>query len=580
MLLELTSRGEHLNETNYVAISYRWASDAHGTSPSQPDHEEIFVTNSVQGTRPSRAPARILRRAINYAIAHEVPYIWIDQECINQEDPADQEPGIQAMDIVYRRAGHTIALLETWISSQRALDSLSHACWQDEGSHFNSDYDDQQAAVLMQIFSNIAKDPWFTRAWTYQEKCCARYRLQLLIPCNFRPSDSESRLGQTLGEAELSFSVASRLVGACYLSAFTSALAGSMFVESKDVFRKFGFGERSKARYLPTGLGMSAENVVEDLETLHCRFEADKIAIMANLCNYERRLDTRTLVSNGYDLSTCMLALAAINGDVSFLDSFAMPQTFRTIQSASQKDALPSTAKNFLRKREWQKWNDDAAQDPRLLEVSVALSGFRSRGWVWIVDQKLEFPELREKHGTILYETTPCFFEFGWDMVRALQKRNLLSLAETVSRCIGEESEEAARDWAWARASRSSPSPVSLVTDRITGSSHWFFLLCAHWIQHGFIWAGSRTRGGEPTALFQCDGPCTIFTSTNIDLDCAEEPLFNYNHVVLEVEEIAGDNRSQPRPLAYKGRWAGGFWYGSKDSSALYSFPWHHRRLR
>ena len=45
----------------------------------------------------------------------------LNKECIDQEDPANKEVGIQVMDKVYERAFLSIGLLRTRIGSQDAL---------------------------------------------------------------------------------------------------------------------------------------------------------------------------------------------------------------------------------------------------------------------------------------------------------------------------------------------------------------------------------------------------------------------------------------------------------------------------
>lgn len=55
---------------------------------------------------------------------------------------------------------------------------------------------------------------------------------------------------------------------------------------------------------------------------------ADKLAILANLCDYTLRLDTVELEKSQKPLSVCIFALAIANGDVSLLspDSYHIPR--------------------------------------------------------------------------------------------------------------------------------------------------------------------------------------------------------------------------------------------------------------
>ena len=55
---------------------------------------------------------------------------------------------------------------------------------------------------------------------------------------------------------------------------------------------------------------------------------ADKLAILANLCDYTLRLDTVELEKSQKPLSVCIFALAIANGDLSLLspDSYHIPR--------------------------------------------------------------------------------------------------------------------------------------------------------------------------------------------------------------------------------------------------------------
>jgi hypothetical protein len=66
----------------------------------------------------NKAPKKVLDRAIAFAEFHNIHLIWIDQECIDQDDRTVKECGIQSMDLVYEQASHAVALLTTPIKSR------------------------------------------------------------------------------------------------------------------------------------------------------------------------------------------------------------------------------------------------------------------------------------------------------------------------------------------------------------------------------------------------------------------------------------------------------------------------------
>jgi hypothetical protein len=61
----------------------------------------------------------------------------------------------------------------------------------------------------------------------------------------------------------------------------------------------------------------SAAEAIEFLSTKHNYEIADRLAIIANLCNYEVRLDAQKLKELGYNLAVSVFCLALLNGDLS-----------------------------------------------------------------------------------------------------------------------------------------------------------------------------------------------------------------------------------------------------------------------
>ena len=185
----------------YVAVSYCWTAQTKKTGKARTFQIEVpSATNPGATTvRKNRARAEVLVRSFKFATAHGIKKVWIDQECIDQNDRVDKELGIQSMDLVYRRAGITLVLLgrhvETITEAERIL-VLSHPSGritaadppddvprqlqlskQRDGSLTmpypqswaltNEEFDD-----LMSMFSSVGRllgDKWFTRAWTTQE---------------------------------------------------------------------------------------------------------------------------------------------------------------------------------------------------------------------------------------------------------------------------------------------------------------------------------------------------------------------------------------------------------------------------
>jgi len=59
-----------------------------------------YRIKSGSGYRDARTPSNVLYRAIEYAAAQGFRLIWVDQDCIGQEDIEKKEQSIQAMHLM------------------------------------------------------------------------------------------------------------------------------------------------------------------------------------------------------------------------------------------------------------------------------------------------------------------------------------------------------------------------------------------------------------------------------------------------------------------------------------------------
>ena len=57
----------------------------------------------------------MFQRAFAFARKHQVRHVWIDQECIDQEDPADIERHLNLMGRLYRESRYTVGVLSNLI---------------------------------------------------------------------------------------------------------------------------------------------------------------------------------------------------------------------------------------------------------------------------------------------------------------------------------------------------------------------------------------------------------------------------------------------------------------------------------
>lgn len=145
--------GSTMNQP-YVAISYCWGRNQSSEDPlliqvpsrSRPGSTEV---------RKARASRDVLLRSLEYAAAKGVKRIWIDQECIHQDDDDDKKDALQNMHLVYSRAKTTLVLLDQHVQTTDEVTYLH-----------NRILEPNECRGLR---ARINGDRWFTRAWTCQE---------------------------------------------------------------------------------------------------------------------------------------------------------------------------------------------------------------------------------------------------------------------------------------------------------------------------------------------------------------------------------------------------------------------------
>jgi hypothetical protein len=412
---------------HFVAVSYCWQSTVHA---GQDDETSPWlIRHSENDSRAIRAPRRVLRRAIAYARAVDIALIWIDQECIEQNDPIAKELAIHSMDLVYQRADYPIGLLDSYITSQGELDAFDLAM----NGHGHQKH---QIEDLAHVVEMLANDMWFTRGWTLQESTSTGLRLVLLL--QYDPSLSR-RYGkggipgevcfdlQDLAEmserlhrdfcdewffhdhelgvrvrqknAGLDFSLRSKYedVGVApelksRIVAATQRLINVCMTEERRTpsryFRHYVYST-SRQRY-------SAARALEILRNRQTGRIVDRVAILGNLCSYPIRLDTTKVESDDFSFSVCALTLAIVNGDMSLLPEFA-------------DQAAGALHRKWMKVDDGFSWLPLWTQSLNLLpkslvdehwcgiqSVKLTPHGLQIPGWLWAVDREVDLSVIQE----------------------------------------------------------------------------------------------------------------------------------------------------------------------------------------
>lgn len=324
VVLKLVERSSLPDPAAYVAVSYclnRENVEWYTGDIKAP----IEILRKNTGKRPSTVPPDVLHRSVAYATNRGVNAIWIDQESVNQDDPIDKENSIQVMDIIYQDSQHPIAILEFFFQSQIEVDVFTSVVDFDF-----VEFDPNQIEVLEDVLFRLSQDSWFSRAWTLQESTSAGASMIILLgspgldkysyfdstPGEFEISiwDFQNAMvnSQTLIEERLAAETWSDTTSAIYASNYASILYNYI----PNIHPKWVRSGKRDASHRQRCSAAEALNFLDDRSN---SVFPDRLAILANICNYEVRIKTMVLELLGCSFSACALVLAILNGDMSLL---------------------------------------------------------------------------------------------------------------------------------------------------------------------------------------------------------------------------------------------------------------------
>jgi ankyrin repeat protein len=345
--LELIENGAGDKETKdepYIAISYCWGkrTSKEGTplriqvpSKDQCGAKEI---------RNVRAPSNILRRSLAFAAAKGIKRIWIDQECIHQDDEEDRRVAIQCMHLVYRQAATTLIVLDDHVQTLEDVRAIPHI---------------KEHGVDQELRDRILGDRWFSRAWTTQEHVNSeRERLTYLIgwkdgvdvsgdawqleaaASNARqkpPQWDGSRAWKPYPQQNVRRSwelsedniLAISFMNSRHGYVMESLVASLQFAGSAGKERVFRLldpdieaGEMQGVSGSPAAyqkLRMTMPEAYLALRRKNCLLNSDRLAILSNLAFFPYRIRTDQVVRERLSFTACVIAIALCNGDLSLL---------------------------------------------------------------------------------------------------------------------------------------------------------------------------------------------------------------------------------------------------------------------
>ncbi|KAF4444198.1 hypothetical protein FACUT_779 [Fusarium acutatum] len=371
-------------QRKYVALSYTWT-----PSPEEVDISDGgFLVEDIKSGHVEASSVRdtVFSRMKRYMDHVNCKYLWIDKHCILQKDGEEKEIGMQAMDRVYSLSQHPAALLSLTISTSNQLQLLAdilsgHFVTRQENNYLLSS--PERAADALRLLHYISSDLWFTRGWTYQENYRANMKMTLLMthPAALNQVKAARHFGSLDGDLLIS---SARL----YEQATKLCLAYSNH-QPPPTHLDTILSRTKRYTILLASDGDSAPvamspSIVEDIASRNLEREWDRLAIIANCCQYAKRLNSAQLQADKHSLSLSILTLILMNGEI------------LSNHRRDKIDARKITITKFLHgnffhglQSPWEKGKLIFNKSCRFANVSLSEEGVRTEGYLWRLDDEI-----------------------------------------------------------------------------------------------------------------------------------------------------------------------------------------------
>lgn len=438
---------------HFVCVSYCWPKDKDGKPIERPKTKTITMMDGTE--RPNRAPDDVLDRAVEVARCYGLRMIWIDQECLPQDESEEQQLGVQAMDILYAQASITAGLLDsTAILTQEQMDAIHMmSAFEPDPSGMRCRWrgsgpvpvvDANICNQVLDFLEMLASDAYYTRAWIVQESLSAGDNMSLVLPKAIGVSDpfgADSYLANQRAHSCRRMSTNIHIP----VHVFRAILAAARFLIDPPFVRYGDALMATNGTVLPvfdltsTETKERARDILPKAHSLHprppksvhvsatmfargggidgprqscdtataltllksrgCFRVEDRVAIIANMCGFDIRLNTFTLAQKCPSLRLAVFAQAFLNADYTiFVPELYRSPSFQMHGILSPFETRPHTIQSHAIRApghiNWSNWRNN-------LERALFTTGLGIPAYLWTVDRLVDLTPIKEHYGPL-----------------------------------------------------------------------------------------------------------------------------------------------------------------------------------
>lgn len=305
-------------DVDCAIVSYPW---------TRPENEpevagSCFIEDDAGGSRRSETRYSVWRRAADYMELNDVEYLWIDAECIAQEDVEARAKAIGEMDWLYHHASHPFGMLTRTVETEDELHLLAQILQRDRSflSEDTGEFSLEKAWPAIHFLDQITSDIWWSRAWVYQENYHGGASMKLLMPHERELEDLKAKYAVLFGTLEGDLMTGELIIQSIEFSWALTDLC-SAFIRSNPS----GYGE-AVARKVLSRAGRYAAllepqcsmspTIVADVGKRDVTNHPDRLPIIANCLSYNLRFDSNKLDKKRYSVSLATLVVFLLNGEI------------------------------------------------------------------------------------------------------------------------------------------------------------------------------------------------------------------------------------------------------------------------
>ncbi|KAF1845410.1 uncharacterized protein K460DRAFT_108754 [Cucurbitaria berberidis CBS 394.84] len=401
---------------HFVAVSYCWAAPSTPSKGMDTKTEVPYrITEEDGSVRDARASKQTIHRAVNFAAQNGYRMIWIDQECIQQDDEFEQSIGVQAMDAVYLYAHITIGLFSA-ILDQNEWEAMLY--WSEAiNQHFQicsrAGPTPRRLVIraenLSAALKKVLSDIWNTRAWILQEAIASTGKIVLLFPLAKPISRSRLQLvchEKSFTEICVDFEILYKALNISHGILLPDPPQGFPREEMQKKLACFHPGARDLVLFSMSLGGSRSQNTcsaamaVAYLRDRENSVVSDRLAIIANICRYDLRLDGTALQKSQRSLALCIMVLAIMNGDFSLMtpELYRNPDLYQMVNKSFMESIilylqyLPSISANKMAPLGINL--GPSAPESYLLSSN----GLRLAGFLWKPHTFIHLPSIQKKY--------------------------------------------------------------------------------------------------------------------------------------------------------------------------------------